>query len=110
MFGFVIGITLQICRGPERSRWRSTGIGFGTHGQEGFRWTEAGTFKLDEEVVELSLVDRTMSLQIGKQIGQRMKFLLGINGPDIYAFEVNYRLFLKIGTLCGFKCLYVLVL
>lgn len=48
---------------------------FGTHGQEGFRWTEAGTFELDEEVVELSLVDRTMSLQTGKQIGQRMKFL-----------------------------------
>ncbi|QNK56646.1 hypothetical protein [Paenibacillus sp. PAMC21692] len=75
---------------------------FGTHGQEGFRWTEAGTFELDEEVVELSLVDRTMSLQTGKQIGQRMKFLLGISGPDIYAFEVNYRLFLKLGTLCGF--------
>ncbi|WP_214625857.1 S-layer homology domain-containing protein [Paenibacillus agaridevorans] len=30
---------------------------FGTHGQEGFRWTEAGTFELDAGVVELSLVD-----------------------------------------------------
>ncbi|GIP08220.1 hypothetical protein J1TS5_03900 [Paenibacillus macerans] len=37
--------------------------------------------------------------ETGKQIGPKMKFLLGIEGRDIYALEVQSRVFLKLDSI-----------